>query len=253
MVDIDLERARRALMQLGTALDEVRGVIRFGPEATVRIKTDDKVINLPVSWAVAAAVAFVVAAGPSTGAGTSPPPPFRGALGPEPWRVAYVQPSRRPADGRYGENPNRLFKHYQFQVILKPSPDSIQDTYLKSLKAFGIDPADHDVRFEEDNWESPTLGAWGIGWQVLVDGLEITQFTYFQQAGGIDLMPISAEITYGLERIAAMIRNEDNIFDIEWTQGVPYGSVRLTEEQQFSRYSFESADVELHFQLLSQY
>ena len=185
------------------------------------------------------------------GAGTMHPETFFGVLRSDPARVAYVQPSRRPADGRYGKNPNRLFKHHQFQVILKPSPDDVQDLYLKSLSSFGIDPAEHDIRFEEDNWESPTLGAWGIGWQVLVDGLEITQFTYFQQAGGIDLRPVSAEITYGLERIAAMIRNEENVFNLPWTEGVPYRDVRLPEEKQFSQYSFEAADIELHFKLLS--
>jgi glycyl-tRNA synthetase alpha chain len=181
------------------------------------------------------------------------PETFFRVLGPQPARVAYVQPSRRPADGRYGENPNRLYKHHQFQVILKPSPDEVQEIYLESLRSFGIHPEEHDVRFEEDNWESPTLGAWGIGWQVLVDGLEITQFTYFQQAGGIDVFPVSAEITYGLERIAAMIANKDSIYQIEWSEQTPYGNIRLSEEQQFSAYSFEKADVELHFRLLSQY
>jgi glycyl-tRNA synthetase alpha chain len=167
--------------------------------------------------------------------------------------VAYVQPSRRPADGRYGENPNRLYKHHQFQLILKPSPSDVQDLYLESLRSFGIDPSKHDIRFEEDNWESPTLGAWGIGWQVLLDGLEITQFTYFQQAGGIDLFPISAEITYGLERITAMIDGKQSIYDIEWGGGYSYAQVRLAEEQQFSKYSFELADIPLLFSLLSEY
>jgi glycyl-tRNA synthetase alpha chain len=187
------------------------------------------------------------------GAGTMHPETFLRVLGPQPYNVAYVQPSRRPADGRYGENPNRLYKHHQFQVILKPSPDNVQDLYLDSLRSFGIDPAKHDIRFEEDNWESPTLGAWGIGWQVLLDGLEITQFTYFQQAGGIDLFPVSAEITYGLERITAMIDGKESIYDIDWAKGFKYKQVRLAEEQQFSKYSFELADVPLHFQLLSQY
>lgn len=181
------------------------------------------------------------------------PDTFFRVLGPDPFRVAYVQPSRRPADGRYGENPNRLYKHYQYQVILKPSPADVQDIYLQSLKSFGIDPAEHDVRFEEDNWESPTLGAWGIGWQVLVDGLEITQFTYFQQAGGIDLAPVSAEITYGLERIAAMITGKESVFQLDWNKETSYEKVRLQEEYQFSKYSFEVADVELHLQLLAQY
>jgi glycyl-tRNA synthetase alpha chain len=170
-------------------------------------------------------------------------------LGPKPWRVAYVQPSRRPTDGRYGENPNRLYKHLQLQVILKPPPADIQDQYLGSLRALGIEPADHDVRFEEDNWEAPTLGAWGIGWQVMLDGQEITQFTYFQQAGGIDLAPISGEITYGLERIAMYLQDVENVFDVRWNEAVLYREVRHEEEYQLSRYSFELADVELHQQL----
>jgi glycyl-tRNA synthetase alpha chain len=170
------------------------------------------------------------------------PETFLGVLGPEPRRVAYVQPSRRPADGRYGENPNRLYKHTQLQVILKPSPPDIQDIYLHSLRAIGIDLKQHDVRFEEDNWESPTLGAWGIGWQVLLDGLEITQFTYFQQCGGIDLDPVSVELTYGLERIAAFLQGVDSVFDVRWSQDRTYGDVRLAEEQQLSAYSFELAD-----------
>jgi glycyl-tRNA synthetase alpha chain len=180
------------------------------------------------------------------GAGTMHPETFLRVLGPQPWRVAYVQPSRRPADGRYGENPNRLYKHYQFQVILKPSPVDVQDVYLKSLVALGIDPAAHDVRFEEDNWESPTLGAWGIGWQVLLDGQEITQFTYFQQAGGIDLAPISAEITYGLERIAMYLQDVEDVYKLRWSADRLYADVRKEEEYELSRYSFELADVDLH-------
>ncbi len=175
------------------------------------------------------------------GAGTMHPETFLRVLGPEPYRVAYVQPSRRPADGRYGENPNRLFKHTQLQVILKPSPADIQDIYLQSLRAIGIDLKQHDVRFEEDNWESPTLGAWGIGWQVLLDGLEITQFTYFQQCGGIDLDPMSAEITYGLERICAFLQGVDSVYDMRWSDHMTYGQIRLPEEQQFSTYNFEVA------------
>jgi glycyl-tRNA synthetase alpha chain len=183
------------------------------------------------------------------GAGTMHPETFLRVLGPAPWRVAYVQPSRRPADGRYGENPNRLYKHQQLQVILKPPPADIQDVYLGSLVAIGIDPAAHDVRFEEDNWESPTLGAWGIGWQVLLDGQEITQFTYFQQAGGIDLAPISGEITYGLERIAMYLQDVDDVYALQWAPGVTYGQVRKEEEYQLSRYSFELADADLHRRL----
>jgi glycyl-tRNA synthetase alpha chain len=160
------------------------------------------------------------------GAGTMHPATFLRVLGPEPWNVGYVQPSRRPADGRYGDNPFRLGKHYQFQVILKPSPLEVQDLYLDSLRAIGLDLTKHDIRFEEDNWESPTLGAWGVGWQILLDGMEITQFTYFQQAGGIDLSPISAEITYGLERLTMFLARESSVYDIDWTPGVRYGAVR---------------------------
>jgi glycyl-tRNA synthetase alpha chain len=172
------------------------------------------------------------------GAGTMSPETFLRVLGPEPWNVAYVQPSRRPADGRFGENPNRLFKHHQFQVILKPAPDDIQQIYLQSLEACGIDPRAHDIRFEEDNWESPTLGAWGIGWQVMFDGLEITQFTYFQQAGGIELAPISVELTYGLERLAMVLQRVDNVFDLEWGAGVKYRDARWRDEVEQSKYAF---------------
>src|SRR6185312_6997702 len=176
------------------------------------------------------------------GAGTMHPETFLRVLGPAPYRVVYVQPSRRPADGRYGENPNRLYKHHQLQVILKPSPLDIQDLYLDSLKAVGINLKEHDIRFEEDNWESPTLGAWGIGWQVLLDGLEITQFTYFQQCGGVDLDPVSVELTYGLDRICAYLQGVDNVYDVRWSEDHTYGQVRLLEEQEFSAYNFEYAD-----------
>jgi glycyl-tRNA synthetase alpha chain len=183
------------------------------------------------------------------GAGTMAPETFLRVLGPQPYNVAYVQPSRRPADGRYGENPNRLYKHQQLQVILKPSPADVIDQYLGSLKAIGIDLSKHDIKFEEDNWEAPTLGAWGIGWQVMLDGMEITQFTYFQQCGGFDLDLVPAELTYGLERIVAFLQNVDSVYDIEWTPGVRYSAVRLLEEQQFSRYNFELADVQMLWQL----
>jgi glycyl-tRNA synthetase alpha chain len=177
------------------------------------------------------------------GAGTMHPETFLRVLGPTPYRVAYVQPSRRPADGRYGENPNRLYKHFQYQVILKPAPINIQDMYLRSLEAIGIRLSEHDVRFEEDNWESPTLGAWGIGWQILLDGQEITQFTYFQQSGGLDLDPISVEITYGLERICAFLQNVESVYEIQWTADKTYGDIRLAEEQQLSEYSFDRSDA----------
>ncbi len=174
------------------------------------------------------------------GAGTMHPETFLRVLGPAHWNVAYVQPSRRPADGRFGENPNRLFKHHQFQVILKPAPDEVQQTYLESLEACGINPRQHDIRFEEDNWESPTLGAWGIGWQVMFDGQEISQFTYFQQAGGMELAPISAELTYGLERIAQVLQRVDSVFDLEWAPGVKYADVRYREEVEQSKYVFNA-------------
>ncbi len=185
------------------------------------------------------------------GAGTMAPETFLRVLGPKPYKVAYLQPSRRPADGRYGENPNRLYKHTQLQVILKPPPEDIQELYLKSLEAIGIDLRQHDLKFEEDNWESPTLGAWGIGWQVMLDGLEITQFTYFQQCGGVDLDPISVELTYGLERIGAFLQDVDSIYDIIWARDprdpskvFTYGDVRLADELQMSVYNFETANVE---------
>ena len=177
------------------------------------------------------------------GAGTMHPETFLRVLGPDAYRVVYVQPSRRPADGRYGENPNRLFKHHQLQVILKPSPSDVQEMYLQSLAAIGLRLAEHDVRFEEDNWESPTLGAWGMGWQVLLDGLEITQFTYFQQSGGVDLDPVSVELTYGLDRICAYLQGVDNVYDVRWSEDRTYGQVRLLEEQEFSAYNFEYADT----------
>ncbi|HEV3220575.1 MAG TPA: glycine--tRNA ligase subunit alpha [Candidatus Acidoferrales bacterium] len=187
------------------------------------------------------------------GAGTMAPETFFRVLGPEPYRVAYVQPSRRPADGRYGENPNRLYKHTQLQVILKPTPPNAQDLYLQSLRAIGIDLAAHDVRFEEDNWEAPTLGAWGIGWQVLLDGLEITQFTYFQQSGGIDLESVSVELTYGLERIAAFLQGVESVYDLRWNAERTYGQVRLAEEEQHSAYSFDYADTAAARQIFELY
>jgi glycyl-tRNA synthetase alpha chain len=191
--------------------------------------------------------------GIEVGAGTFNPATFFRVLGPEPWRVAYVEPSRRPTDGRYGENPFRLQHYYQYQVIMKPAPENIQEIYLESLKALGIKPKEHDIRFVEDDWESPTLGAWGLGWEVWLDGLEITQFTYFQQVGGIDLNPISAEITYGLERIAMYIQKKSNVFDIDWGEDIKYGDVHHQSEVEFSKYNFEAADVKMLFSLFEMY
>jgi len=187
------------------------------------------------------------------GAGTMNPATFLRALGPEPWRVAYVEPSRRPTDGRYGENPNRLQHYYQFQVILKPSPDDVLEVYLNSLKAIGIDPDEHDIRFVEDNWESPTLGAWGLGWEVWLDGMEVTQFTYFQQCGGIDCRPVCAEITYGLERLAMFIQGVDSVFDITWVEGISYRDVHHRGEVEHSHYNFELADTGMLFKLFDMY
>jgi len=177
------------------------------------------------------------------GAGTMNPATSLRCLGPEPWKVAYVEPSRRPTDGRYGENPNRLQHYYQYQVILKPSPDNVIDLYLDSLKDLGIDSDKHDIRLVEDNWESPTLGAWGLGWEIWLDGMEITQFTYFQQCGGFDCNPVCAEITYGLERIAMYIQNKESVYDIEWVDGISYADVHHQGEVDYSHYNFEVADV----------
>lgn len=179
------------------------------------------------------------------GAGTMTPDTFFRVLDKRPWKVAYVQPSRRPTDGRYGENPHRVQKHFQYQVIIKPAPSDIQKIYIDSLASLGIDLQEHDIRFDEDDWESPTIGAWGVGWQVLLDGLEITQFTYFQQAGGIDLSPVPVEITYGIERLEMFLEGKDNMFDLEWSEDVTYGDLRMTEEREFSDYNFNQADIRL--------
>lgn len=187
------------------------------------------------------------------GAGTFNPATFLRVLGPEPWRVAYVEPSRRPADGRYGQNPNRMRLHYQYQVILKPSPDDIQPTYLQSLKKLGIQPLHHDIKFIEDDWESPTLGAWGLGWEVRLDGMEITQFTYFQQIGGFDLKPISVELTYGLERIGMCLQRVENVFDLQWNSHLKYKDLQYESEVEFSRYNFEEVEASTQFKLFGIY
>ncbi len=187
------------------------------------------------------------------GAGTMNPATFLRVLGPEPWRVAYVEPSRRPADGRYGENPNRVQQHYQFQVILKPSPKNVQEIYFKSLENLGISRKEHDIRFIEGDWEAPTLGAWGLGWEVWLDGLEITQFTYFQQAGGLDLDIIPVEITYGLERLGMVIQDVDNVFDLKWGKNITYRDIRHQAEVEQSKYNFEEADIQMLFNLFNVY
>lgn len=220
--------------------------------ATKGLTFQDMVSRLTNFWAKHGAV-VALPYDLEVGAGTMCPETFFRVLGPQPWNVAYIQPSRRPADGRYGENPNRLIKHTQLQVILKPPPTNVQDIYLRSLGDIGIDFHNHDIRFEEDNWEAPTLGAWGIGWQVMLDGLEITQFTYFQQSGGVDLDPISVELTYGLERIAAFLQNVNNVYDVLWNKSVKYRELRHREEFELSLYDFESASPESTRQLFEIY
>ncbi|NEW62773.1 glycine--tRNA ligase subunit alpha [Granulicatella sp. zg-ZJ] len=187
------------------------------------------------------------------GAGTMSPYTFLRAIGPEPWNAAYVEPSRRPADGRYGENPNRLFQHHQFQVIMKPSPDNIQELYLDSLKALGIDPLEHDIRFVEDNWENPSLGCAGLGWEVWLDGMEVTQFTYFQQVGGLECKPVTAELTYGLERLASYIQEVESVYDLQWTDTVKYGEIFIQPEFEHSTYAFETSDAPLLKELFDKY
>ena len=187
------------------------------------------------------------------GAGTMNPNTFLRSLGPEPWKVCYVEPSRRPADGRYGENPNRLYQHHQFQVILKPSPDNIQDLYLESLRAIGINPDEHDIRFVEDNWEAATVGAWGLGWEVWLDGMEITQFTYFQQVGNLECELETGEITYGLERIAMYIQDVDSVYDLKWNNEITYGEVFKKQEYENSRYSFDECNFEMLFKIFDMY
>ncbi|OWA36679.1 glycine--tRNA ligase subunit alpha [Saccharibacillus sp. O16] len=187
------------------------------------------------------------------GAGTMNPMTYLRSLGPEPWKVAYVEPSRRPSDGRYGENPNRLYQHHQFQVIIKPSPDNIQELYLDSLKALGVDPLMHDIRFVEDNWENPTLGCAGLGWEVWLDGMEITQFTYFQQVGGLETNPVAVEITYGMERLASYIQDKENVFELEYVKGMTYSDVYHQAEYEHSKYTFELSDVKMLFTLFNMY
>lgn len=220
------------------------------PRSTNALSLQDVLANLQAFWAKQGCV-IMQPYHTEVGAGTFNPATLLRCLGPNPWRTAYVEPSIRPADGRYGENPYRLQHYFQYQVLIKPSPDNIQELYLDSLREIGIDPNKHDIRFVEDNWEGPTLGAWGTGWEVWCDGMEITQFTYFQQAGGIDLAPISVEITYGVERIVMYLQNVDSVFDIEWAPGFTYGDVYQRNEREWSKYNFTIADTDLltrHFE-----
>ncbi|MDE5831815.1 MAG: glycine--tRNA ligase subunit alpha [Desulfovibrio sp.] len=209
----------------------------------------DVILTLQTFWAAQGCV-IEQPSGVECGAGTFNPATFLRALGPEPWRAAYAEPSRRPTDGRYGENPNRLQRYFQFQVILKPSPDNVQDLYLQSLAALGIKAAEHDIRFVEDDWESPTLGAWGLGWEVWLDGMEVSQFTYFQQIGGIDARPVSVELTYGLERLAMYLQGVDSVYDLKWNKNVSYGQIYRQNEIEQSRYNFDESDADM---LLAQF
>ncbi len=218
-----------------------------------KVKTfQDVILTLQRFWAGKGCV-IVQPYDMEVGAGTFHPATFLRVLGPEPWNTAFVQPSRRPTDGRYGENPNRLGAYYQFQVGMKPAPVDVQEIYLESLRELGLDPHDHDIRFVEDDWESPTLGAWGLGWEVWADGMEVTQFTYFQQAGGIDLKPVTVELTYGLERLAMYLQDVDNVYDLVWVEGVKYGQVHHQSEVEFSRFNFELSDATLLLRLFDDF
>lgn len=212
----------------------------------------DMILTLQKHWSEQGCI-LMQAYDTEKGAGTMSPMTLLRSLGPEPWNVAYVEPSRRPADGRYGENPNRLYQHHQFQVVMKPSPDNIQELYLASLRQLGVDPLKHDIRFVEDNWENPTLGAAGLGWEVWLDGMEITQFTYFQQIGGLEAKPVAVEITYGIERLASYIQDKENVFDLTWTDGVTIHDIFYQPEVEHSKYTFEASDTDLLFNLFSQY
>ena len=219
---------------------------------TKKLTVQEIILTLQQFWAKKGCL-LMEAYDTEKGAGTMSPYTFLRAIGPEPWNVAYVEPSRRPADGRYGQNPNRLFQHHQFQVVMKPSPASIQDDYLASLEALGIDPLQHDIRFVEDNWENPSMGCAGVGWEVWLDGMEITQFTYFQQVGGLEVWPVAAEVTYGLERLSSYIQDVQSVFDLEWADGVKYGDIFLQPEYEQSKYSFEESNQDMLLKAFDEY
>lgn len=211
---------------------------------TKKLALQDIILTLQQFWAKQGCM-LMQSYDTEKGAGTMSPYTFLRAIGPEPWNVAYVEPSRRPADGRYGDNPNRLYQHHQFQVLMKPSPSNIQELYLDSLRALGIEPKEHDIRFVEDNWENPSMGCAGVGWEVWLDGMEITQFTYFQQVGGLEVKPVAAEVTYGLERLSSYIQDVDSVYDLEWVDGVKYGDIFKEPEYEHSKYSFEESNQEM--------
>ncbi|MDK1726311.1 glycine--tRNA ligase subunit alpha [Dellaglioa algida] len=217
-----------------------------------KLAVQDIIMTLQKFWADQGCM-LMEAYDTEKGAGTMSPYTFLRAIGPEPWNAAYVEPSRRPADGRYGENPNRLYQHHQFQVVMKPSPANIQDLYLDSLRALGIDPAEHDIRFVEDNWENPSMGCAGVGWEVWLDGMEVTQFTYFQQVGGLEVHPVTSEVTYGLERLSSYIQDVESVYDLEWADGVMYGDIFKEPEYENSKYSFEESNQEMLFNLFDVY
>lgn len=217
-----------------------------------KLAVQDIIMTLQKFWADQGCM-LMEAYDTEKGAGTMSPYTFLRAIGPEPWNAAYVEPSRRPADGRYGENPNRLYQHHQFQVVMKPSPANIQDLYLDSLRALGIDPAEHDIRFVEDNWENPSMGCAGVGWEVWLDGMEVTQFTYFQQVGGLEVHPVTSEVTYGLERLSSYIQDVESVYDLEWADGVMYGDIFKEPEFENSKYSFEESNQEMLFNLFDVY
>lgn len=217
-----------------------------------KLAMQDIILTLQQFWARQGCM-LMQAYDTEKGAGTMSPYTFLRVIGPEPWNVAYVEPSRRPADGRYGENPNRLYQHHQFQVIMKPSPENIQELYLDSLRALGIDPLEHDIRFVEDNWENPSMGCAGVGWEVWLDGMEITQFTYFQQVGGLEVKPVAVEVTYGLERLSSYIQDVNSVFELEWADGVKYGDIFKEPEYEHSKYSFEESDQEMLLTLFDTY
>ncbi|MDK1716491.1 glycine--tRNA ligase subunit alpha [Dellaglioa algida] len=217
-----------------------------------KLAVQDIIMTLQKFWADQGCM-LMEAYDTEKGAGTMSPYTFLRAIGPEPWNAAYVEPSRRPADGRYGENPNRLYQHHQFQVVMKPSPANIQDLYLDSLRALGIDPAEHDIRFVEDNWENPSMGCAGVGWEVWLDGMEVTQFTYFQQVGGLEVHPVTSEVTYGLERLSSYIQDVESVYDLEWADGVMYGDIFKEPEYENSKYSFEESHQEMLFNLFDVY
>ena len=230
----------------------MRKIRKRGIEMVKKLNVQEMILTLQRFWSEKGCM-LMQSYDTEKGAGTMSPYTFLRAIGPEPWNAAYVEPSRRPADGRYGENPNRLFQHHQFQVVMKPAPLNIQEFYLDSLRALGIDPLEHDIRFVEDNWENPSMGCAGVGWEVWLDGMEVTQFTYFQQVGGLQCDPVTSEITYGVERLASYIQDVDNVFELEWGNGVLYGDIFKEPEYEHSKYAFEDSNQDMLLKFFDEY